>query len=117
MSEPTDDLKIDAARLERGECTVCGYIYEPVDGDRSRGVVAGTSLDDLPQDWRCPNCRASVTRFKRITPRVGSYTGLEENSKFGIGVNVLNPQLKNLLIFGGLLLGLLLLLSFYFVEQ
>jgi len=117
MSEPTLDPPIDPARLERGECAVCGYIYEPVDGDRPRNVAPGTPFNELPKEWRCPNCKAPVSRFRPISPRTGPLVGFEENARYGIGVNVLNPQVKNLLIFGGLLVGFALLVSFYYTGQ
>jgi len=110
-------MEQDPSRLERGECAVCGYIYEPMTGDKPRGIAAGTPFNELPAAWRCPSCNTPVTRFRAIAPRQGGFTGLEENVSFGLGVNTLNPQIKNILIFGGLGLGLLLLMSFYFVGQ
>ncbi|WP_218082952.1 rubredoxin [Anthocerotibacter panamensis] len=113
MDGPTPDPKT----LDRGECNVCGYIYEPVDGDPPRGIKSGTSYDSLPVTWHCPNCNAPLERFKRIGPRSGTLAGFEENASLGIGVNTLNPQVKNLLIFGVLALGFLFLMSFYFMGQ
>ncbi len=110
MSQPT----VDPRTLDRGECGVCGYIYEPEAGDGKGKILVGTPYDKLPVDWRCPNCRSPLTRFSRIGPRTGTLAGFEENAQFGLGVNTLNPQVKNLLIFGMLGLGLLLLMSFYF---
>ncbi len=115
MTEP--DPIIDPKRLERGECTVCGYVYEPVDGDRGRGITPGTAFESLPEGWQCPSCRSGRDRFRTVGARIGTFAGLEENAKFGIGVNILNPQIKNLLIFGALLLGAALLFSFYFTGQ
>lgn len=35
-------------------CLVCGYVYNPVHGDPDQGIEPGTSFDDLPDDWECP---------------------------------------------------------------
>jgi len=107
----------DPRSLERGECTVCGYIYEPVDGDKPRGIPLGTPFSDLPKSWKCPNCNNSLERFKPIGPRSGTLAGFEENASYGLGVNTLNPQVKNLLIFGVIALGFLFLMSVYFMGQ
>ena len=38
------------------ECTVCKYIYNPKYGNEKAQVHAGTSFEDLPEDWTCPVC-------------------------------------------------------------
>jgi rubredoxin len=45
-------------------CSICGYVYDPTDGDPDSGVSAGTSFDDLPADWACPVCGASKDNFE-----------------------------------------------------
>ncbi len=44
-------------------CDVCGYIYDPADGDPDNGVDAGTEFKDLPEDWVCPLCGAEKSDF------------------------------------------------------
>ncbi|MDI9616350.1 MAG: DJ-1/PfpI family protein [Methanothrix sp.] len=44
-------------------CTVCGYEYDPAVGDPSRGIHPGTPFDELPADWKCPQCSASKDKF------------------------------------------------------
>ena len=44
-------------------CTVCGYIYDPVEGDPDSGVKPGTKFEDLPDDWSCPLCGAKKEDF------------------------------------------------------
>ena len=39
------------------------YIYDPVVGDPDRGVPPGTSFQDVPDDWTCPDCDAMKWRF------------------------------------------------------
>jgi len=49
--------------LEKWECTVCGYIYDPGTGDPEQGVKPGTPFEELPADWICPICGASKDQF------------------------------------------------------
>lgn len=44
----------------------CGYIYRPEKGDRKGKIKAGTSFEDLPEDWHCPVCGASKKMFKKL---------------------------------------------------
>jgi len=46
------------------ECPVCGYVYDPVLGDRDSGVRPGTAFEDLPESWVCPICGAPKEQFK-----------------------------------------------------
>lgn len=48
------------------ECTVCGYVYDPADGDPDNGIDPGTEFEDLPDDWVCPVCGATKDQFERI---------------------------------------------------
>ena len=32
-------------------CTVCDYVYDPVQGDPDAGIEPGTAFEDLPDDW------------------------------------------------------------------
>lgn len=47
-------------------CKVCGYVYDPDQGDPVQGIEAGTSFEDLPDDWRCPVCSVSKDDFFEI---------------------------------------------------
>ena len=44
-------------------CDLCGMIYDEVAGDESRGIPAGTSFDDLPADFECPDCGSGKDGF------------------------------------------------------
>ena len=37
-------------------CEVCGYVYDEADGEPREGFPPGTSWDDVPDDWCCPDC-------------------------------------------------------------
>lgn len=44
-------------------CVVCGYIYNPEEGDPENGIPPGTSFKDLPDDWTCPLCGVGKEDF------------------------------------------------------
>lgn len=48
------------------ECLVCGYIYDPAVGDADAGIEPGTSFEDLPDDWVCPDCGAGKDMFEEV---------------------------------------------------
>ncbi|MDP2895106.1 MAG: rubredoxin [bacterium] len=47
-------------------CTVCGYVYDPKEGDPEHGVSPGTPFEDLPDDWVCPECGAGKDLFEKL---------------------------------------------------
>lgn len=98
--------------MDRFECLACGYTYEPAKGDDRNDIGPGVPFKELAVNWRCPVCSAPKKRFVNIGP-AGSPSGFKENLKYGLGVNVLTPGQKSLLIFGGLLIGFLFFLSLY----
>ncbi|MGB9776526.1 MAG: rubredoxin [Anaerolineae bacterium] len=52
--------------MEKWECMVCGYIYDPAQGDPSRGIPPGTPFEALPEDWSCPDCGATKDMFEKV---------------------------------------------------
>lgn len=49
--------------MQKWECTVCGQIYDPVEGDPDGGIAPGTPFEDIPDDWVCPTCGVSKEDF------------------------------------------------------
>ena len=49
--------------MKKYVCDICGYVYDPSEGDSDSNIPAGTSFDDLPHDWLCPVCGASKEDF------------------------------------------------------
>ncbi|SHN54442.1 rubredoxin [Desulfovibrio litoralis] len=45
-------------------CTVCGYVYDPSEGDPDNGVAAGTKFEDVDHAWTCPVCGAGKDAFE-----------------------------------------------------
>jgi rubredoxin len=52
--------------MDKYECTICGYIYDPAKGDPTSGVKPGTAFADLPDDWVCPECGADKDAFEKV---------------------------------------------------
>ena len=52
--------------MDKWECLVCGYIYDPAEGDPDSGIAPGTSFEDLPDDWICPDCGAGKDMFEKV---------------------------------------------------
>lgn len=50
--------------MEKWVCTVCGYVYDPKEGDPDNGIAPGTAFEDLPEDWECPVCGVSKDEFE-----------------------------------------------------
>ena len=44
-------------------CNVCGYVYDPKMGDPDHGITPGTSFEDVPSDWVCPDCGVGKDDF------------------------------------------------------
>lgn len=51
--------------MDKYVCSVCGYVYDPVNGDPEHGIAPGTSFPDLPDHWTCPICGASKDQFEK----------------------------------------------------
>ena len=45
-------------------CIICGYEYDPTDGDEASGVAPGTEFENLPDDWTCPTCGVDKDNFE-----------------------------------------------------
>ena len=50
--------------MEKYQCSLCGYIYDPLKGDEEGGIEPGTPFDDLPSDWTCPQCGGPKSDFE-----------------------------------------------------
>lgn len=45
-------------------CVVCGYVYDPEQGDPDSNIAPGTAFEDIPDDWVCPVCGATKEDFE-----------------------------------------------------
>ena len=62
-TQPTPTKK--EKQMDRYVCTVCGYVYDPAQGDPDNGVNPGTKFEDVPEDWECPVCGAPKSDFEK----------------------------------------------------
>jgi rubredoxin len=51
--------------MDKYVCSVCGYVYDPAEGDPDGGIAPGTPFEELPDDWVCPVCGASKDQFEK----------------------------------------------------
>ena len=49
---------------QKYQCSVCGYIYDPAEGDPDSGIAPGTAFADIPDDWVCPLCGVKKDNFE-----------------------------------------------------
>ena len=49
--------------MKKYVCNVCGYVYDPAEGEPSNGSAPGAAFEDLPEDWVCPLCAAPKDDF------------------------------------------------------
>ena len=51
--------------MDKYVCDICGYIYDPANGDPDNGVAPGTPWEQVPADWVCPLCGAGKDQFSK----------------------------------------------------
>ena len=51
--------------MDKYVCKVCGYVYDPEQGDPENGIAPGTRFEDLPDTWVCPECGAEKSEFEK----------------------------------------------------
>jgi len=51
--------------MDRYVCKLCGYVYDPKEGDLDSGIKPGTKFEDIPADWVCPVCGAGKGDFEK----------------------------------------------------
>jgi len=49
--------------MKKFVCSVCGYVYDPAQGDPDNGVAPGTEFADVPEGWVCPLCGVGKDMF------------------------------------------------------
>lgn len=54
------------AATRKQRCEICGYSYDPAEGDPAHGVAAGTPWAAVPADWLCPVCGVGKDQFSEV---------------------------------------------------
>jgi len=69
LNNPPETIPLGEATFKTATgkyvCSVCGYVYDPVVGDPTRGIPLGTAFEVLPDDWRCPRCKNPKKVFNK----------------------------------------------------
>lgn len=66
VEEEQEDEQAETKRnMEKYVCIICGYIYDPAEGDPENGIAPGTPFEDLPADWTCPACGVGKEHFEK----------------------------------------------------
>ncbi len=52
--------------MQKYQCTICGYVYDPEEGDPDSGIAPGTAFEDIPEDWFCPVCGVTKSEFEEV---------------------------------------------------
>ena len=108
-----DEELITNLDQNRFECRGCGYIYDPIEGNKKLNIPKNTPFSEIDGNtFACPVCRAGKNLYKDIGLREKP-SGFEENLTYGFGFNSLPPGQKNILIFGGLAFAAACFLSLY----
>ena len=47
-------------------CVICGWVYDEELGCPEDGLAVGTRWEDVPDDWRCPECDVGKAEFAMI---------------------------------------------------
>ena len=113
LPEFRDKELITNLEQNRFECRSCGYIYDPIEGNKKLNIPKNTPFSAIDGNtFACPVCRAGKNLYKDIGAREKP-SGFEENLTYGFGFNSLPPGQKNILIFGGLAFAAACFLSLY----
>lgn len=54
MAQPA--IRDDDAAFRRWQCDYCSHVYDEAVGDPEYAIAPQTRLEDLPEDWCCPDC-------------------------------------------------------------
>ena len=52
--------------MDKWRCTVCGYLYNPENGDEDGGIEPGTAFENVEEDWLCPECGVGKSEFEKV---------------------------------------------------
>jgi len=61
------ESKLKEKVMSKYRCIVCSYIYDPEVGDSNAGIEPGTSFEQLPDSWICPDCGVGKDQFEKAS--------------------------------------------------
>lgn len=63
---PGQEPSVEKGAMPKWRCVACDYVYVPEYGDPDHGIAPGTLFEDLPEDWKCPECGATKGMFQKV---------------------------------------------------
>jgi len=58
--------KVSTLTMKKWQCIVCGWIYDEAEGYEDEGIEAGTTWEDVDDDFICPECGVGKADFEMI---------------------------------------------------
>jgi rubredoxin len=52
--------------MQKYKCTICGFVYDPEEGDPDSGIPPGMSFENISENWICPVCGVRKSDFEPI---------------------------------------------------
>ena len=52
--------------MKKYQCTICGYVYDPLTAIPMGEFPPGTAFEDIPDDWVCPVCGVGKEDFEPV---------------------------------------------------
>ena len=59
-------IQKEQENMKKYKCIVCGYIYDEAKGDPAHGILPGTTWENVPKTWTCPDCGVTKSDFELI---------------------------------------------------
>lgn len=54
------------AEYKQWVCIICGWVFDEAAGWPEDGIAPGTRWEDIPEDWRCPECDVGKGDFAMV---------------------------------------------------
>ncbi|MFW5988443.1 MAG: rubredoxin [bacterium] len=48
------------------QCKICGYTYDPEQGQPKSGIFSGTTFEEIHDFWVCPQCGEKKRKFEKV---------------------------------------------------
>ncbi len=66
VSAPGQKPGGEIKNMPKWRCPTCDYVYVPEYGDPEHGIPPGTAFEELPDDWKCPECGIPKSAFQKV---------------------------------------------------
>lgn len=62
----SDESVGEAVEFKVWQCALCGFMYDEAEGMPNDGIPPGTRWEEIPDDWRCPECAVGKSDFEMV---------------------------------------------------